>query len=208
MRSPPDASATLHPRFCSSVAPLRRTIERPAMIFRSDVDRAVVPASLQRAGPASANGCRRAAICRAKSCQEKTFVSSRSWETARPMSPPHISFKYWCTNATAIAPSPTAEATTHERRATGQVGHVAGELAELDELVAGPVVFERRSGAAPERGVLPVWRRLHPSGRERMQHVDRPADVRRRPRSHRQGGSRRLESARVKLSKCLRSSRR
>ena len=113
------------------------------------------------------------------------------------MSPPHISSKYWCTNATAIAPSPTAEATTHERRATGQVGHVAGELAasehrqdrrrlarlvddldlaghddeelevalaDLDKLVAGPVVFERRSGAAPERGVLPVWRRLHPSG--------------------------------------------
>jgi len=74
------------------------------------------------------------------------------------MSPPHISSKYWCTNATAIAPSPTAEATTHERRATGQVGHVAGELADLDKLVAGPVVFERRSGAAPERGVLPVWR--------------------------------------------------
>src|SRR5204863_9188979 len=116
------------------------------------------------------------------------------------MSPPHISSKYWCTNATAIAPSPTAEATTHERRATGQVGHVAGELADLNELVAGPVVFERRSGAAPERGVLPVWRRLHPSGRERMQHVDRPADVRRRLRSHRQGGCRRLESARVKLS--------
>ena len=124
------------------------------MMFRSDVDRAVVPASLQRAGPASANGCRRASIHRAKSCQEKTFVSSRS--AARRHSPPHISSKYWCTNATAIAPSPTAEATTHERRATGQVGHVAGELADLDKLVAGAVVFERRSGAAPERSVLPV----------------------------------------------------
>src|SRR5204862_1502958 len=43
---PPGASATLHPRFRVALAPLRRTIERPAMMFRSDVDRAAVPASL------------------------------------------------------------------------------------------------------------------------------------------------------------------
>src|SRR2546426_841030 len=74
------------------------------MIFRCDVDRAVVPASLRCAAPASTNGGRLGAICRAKSCQEETFVNP---EALRP----HISFKYWCTNATAIAPSPTAEAT-------------------------------------------------------------------------------------------------
>src|SRR5207244_1581710 len=44
---PPDAVATLHPRFCSSVAPLRRAIERRAMIFRSDDDRTVARGSVR-----------------------------------------------------------------------------------------------------------------------------------------------------------------
>ena len=45
-------------------------------------------------------------------CRSRRNGRARYGESSLPLPPPpDISFKYWCTNATAIAPSPTAEAT-------------------------------------------------------------------------------------------------